>query len=65
MKPLIHLQYVFNTINPRKSTIYPLTHLSKNVPIVMIEHHDLCKNYAYHKIKIAFSLLQCDTIKTI
>ena len=20
----------------------------------MIEHHDLCKNYTYHKIKIAF-----------
>ena len=33
---------------------YPLSRLKKEIPIVMIEHHDLCKNIAFHKIKIAF-----------
>ena len=33
---------------------YPFTHLNKTCPIIMIEHKDLCQNYTYHKVKIAF-----------
>ena len=33
---------------------YPFTHLNKQIPVVMIEHNDLCKDRAHHKIKVAF-----------
>ena len=33
---------------------YPLNRLDKNIPIVMIEHADLCCNYKFHQQKIAF-----------
>ena len=35
--------------------LLPFEPFKKEIPIVMIEHHDLCKNIiAFHKIKIAF-----------
>ncbi|MEK9727120.1 MAG: cryptochrome/photolyase family protein [Candidatus Margulisiibacteriota bacterium] len=33
---------------------YPFDHLKKDIPIIMIEHKDLCKDRAHHRVKIAF-----------
>ena len=38
---------------------YPFTHLNKQIPVVMIEHKDLCKDRAHHKIKVAFFFQPC------
>ena len=37
---------------------YPFTHLNKQIPVVMIEHKDLCKDRAHHKIKVIFSAMR-------
>ncbi|MGC6366574.1 MAG: cryptochrome/photolyase family protein [Candidatus Marinamargulisbacteria bacterium] len=33
---------------------YPFSHLDKTQPIIMCEHHELCRNIKHHKIKVAF-----------
>jgi deoxyribodipyrimidine photolyase-related protein len=33
---------------------YPLNHLDASLPVIMIEHGDLCKYYAFHQVKLAF-----------
>ena len=33
---------------------YPLENYDTSIPIIMIEHNDLCKNYTFHKQKIAY-----------